>query len=247
MMGIDWHAVYRPAALLFLRGGDPYTIGGFVNPPYVLALLAPFALLPERIGYVLLVAAAMCAFAFVALRLGASPVAALCILLSPPVLSNVVNVNLDWLVALALVLPPELGLCLAAIKPQAGLGIIVYWLFAAWRKGGVARVAQVLFLPSVFWLLSFQVYGPWFLRWGGLAAAPWNRSLWPWSLPAGVVLLVQAIRKRDVRYAVAASPCLSPYTMLHSWVMPLPAFASDTRAVVVMTAAMWVACLLAVM
>jgi len=30
------------------------------------------------------------------------------------------------------------------------------------------------------------------------------------------VLIAAAIREREIRYAIAASPCLSPYVLLHS-------------------------------
>jgi len=48
--GIDWNRNLRPATLAFLHGENPYNIPEFLNPPWTLVLLAPFALLPEPIG-----------------------------------------------------------------------------------------------------------------------------------------------------------------------------------------------------
>lgn len=44
-----------------------------------------------------------------------------------------------------------------------------------------------------------------------------NSSLWPLSIPIGLVLLVTAIQKREIKYSMPASPFLSPYVLFHSW------------------------------
>jgi hypothetical protein len=77
----------------------------------------------------------------------------------------------------------------------------------------------------VFWpftlalLASLAMLGLWPLNM--LAATNytgyWNASLWPMSIPVGLALAMAALRKRRAEYAMAASPCLSPHVLFHSW------------------------------
>lgn len=57
-----------------------------------------------------------------------------------------------------------------------------------------------------------------------------------WAILIGLALLVAAIHKRKLEFSMAASPCLSPYLMMHSWVAALLALAGslpETAAAVV--------------
>jgi hypothetical protein len=68
----------------------------------------------------------------------------------------------------------------------------------------------------------------------------WNATLWPMSLPVGLVLIVTAIRKRELKYALGASPCLSPYILLHSWVVVLLAIVSSTAELIAAVIGLWI-------
>jgi len=46
----DFATFYAPAARLWLAGRDPYAVRFFVQPPALLALVAPFAALPPEVG-----------------------------------------------------------------------------------------------------------------------------------------------------------------------------------------------------
>nr|MBN1230058.1 hypothetical protein [Anaerolineae bacterium] len=147
----------------------------------------------------------------------ARPVVLAFFLLSPPVLHSLLNGNIDWMVLVGYTLPPRFGLLLVVLKPQMGSVVGLFWLIEAWRNGGPKEVLRV-FWPVAFLLaLSFAFYGLWPLRFEREIDLWWNASLWPTSIPVGLVLLVAAIRRRDLRYAIGASPCLSPYVLLHSW------------------------------
>jgi hypothetical protein len=217
IMGIDWIDVFRPAAreLLLLR--NPYEVPGFYYPTWTLFILMPFAILPEPIGRTAFLLVSGAAFGYTAYRLGAKPLVLGAFLLSPPVIHCLLNANIDWMVLLGFVLPPQIGLFLVLIKPQTGFVVALYWVVEAWRNGGPKEVFRVVWPVTVGMLLSFLIFGLWPLRASGTVGFFWNASLWPMSIPVGLGLLVAAFRTRQKRYAMAASPCLSPYVLFHSW------------------------------
>ena len=215
---VDWHEVYRPAALALLSGQNPYQVGGFLNPPWALFPLLPFALLPERIGRGLLFVTGLMITAWVAVKFGGNKSSLLPFLLSPPVIQGLYHGNIDWLVILGFTLPSSIGLFFIILKPQLGIGLAIYWFLDSFRKKGIAPTIQ-LFLPATIAVgLSFALFGfyPSQIPQGLITAG--NASLWPASLPLGLVFLVKAIRESKIEYSLVASPLLSPYVILHSWV-----------------------------
>lgn len=260
---VDWHTVFRPAALEALAGRSPYTIAGYYYPPWALLPLIPFALFPEDVGRIFLVVLALGVFAYIAKKLGASKIGVVALLVSPLVLHEVLNGNIDWLAALAVVFPPWIGLFFAVIKPQIGIGLIIFWLFFAWKEGGIKRVIITFSPVTVAYGLSLLFFGLWPLAaskvlnlWWSAHFGPvsipvggehmWelqdfvNSSFWPVSIPLGLALLVTAIRKNDLRYAMGASPVLSPYVLFHSWVIVLLAIVSSTPETVATVIGLWI-------
>ena len=67
-----------------------------------------------------------------------------------------------------------------------------------------------------------------------------NASLWPMSLPVGLALSVTALRKSDVRYAIAASPLLSPYLLFHSWSGALFAVLASPAESIAAVVGLWI-------
>lgn len=238
--GVDWTYVFRPAALAFLSGRSPYTVEGFFNPPWTLIPLIPFALLPENLGRTLLIFVGLAAFFYVGKRLGGSKTAILALLLSPPVLHGMLNGNIDWLALLGVVLPPQLGLFFLSMKPQIGAAIAFFWFIEAWREGGWRQTGRVFTPILLAFSLSMLLYGAWPLRAKVEVGLWWNASLWPMSLPLGMVLLVTAIRKRQLAYAMGASPCFAPYIWLHSWVVAIFAIIQSTPETVAAVVGLWV-------
>jgi hypothetical protein len=215
---IDWHTAFRPAAWELLSGRSPYNIEGYFNAPWALLPLIPMALLPEHIGRSVLVLVSLIAYAYTAKQLGAKIYTIALLLLSPPVFHGLLHGNIDWLATLGFVLPPQIGLLFVVAKPQIGIAVVVYWLFDSWKTGGIKKTVQVFWPLTVLSLLSFLLFGFWPLRFEKELVLWWNASLWPALIPVGLGLLVAAIRKREIKYAFGASPCLSPYVLLHSWV-----------------------------
>ncbi len=227
--GIDWHLTFRPASLAVLSGKSPYTVDIFGLPPWGLLPFLPLALLPENIGRAIIFVASLVAFGFAAYRLGARPIALAAFLISPPVVHCLLNANVDWLPVLGFILPPQIGLFFVSVKPQVGFGVAVFWLVEAWRTGGWRQVVRVFWPITLALLASFVVFGFWPFRamFVFTSSQGWNASLWPASLPVGLTLLVATLRRRQVKYAMAAAPCLSPYVLFHAWSGALVALADS--------------------
>lgn len=215
---VDWSNYYRPAANEFVNGRSPYTVDGFINPPWVLLPMLPLLLLPENLSRAILAVGMIISLVFVSKKMGANLVGTVFLLLSPPVIQLFIDGNIDWIVALGFILPPQIGLFFITLKPQLGLFLAIYWLISSWRLGGIREVFRVFTPFLLVLLLTFLVYGFYplnhveHLAWGG------NTSLWPISIPVGLALFVHSIRKNDQNFSILASPCFSPYLILHSWI-----------------------------
>ncbi|GEM_PF-1265850 len=215
--GVDWQNTYRPATLAVLSWRSPYTVEIFHSPPWTTFPLLPLAVFPARIGFGLNFCLSLTVTGYVAYRLGAKPLTLAAVLLSYPVLFSTVYGNVDWLVYLGVILPARWGLFLVLTKPQAGLGVAVYWLAEHYRRDGLRGVISHFAPVSLALGLSLAFFGPWPLTGFSEVVQPFNASLWPQSLPIGLVLLVTALRTRRLGLALAASPFLSPYTTASSW------------------------------
>lgn len=239
--GIDWHLTFRPAALAVWAGQSPYTVDIFGLAPWGILPFLPFALLPENLGRACLFVLSLGVFGWAAYRLGAKPLVLGAFLLSPPVLNDLLNTNANWLVLLGFTLPPQIGLFFITIKPQVGAGVAVFWLVEAWRKGGWREVARVFGPLAIALGASFLVFGFWPMRsvYVFTSSQTWNASLWPASVPVGLVLLVSALRQRKIRYAFGVAPCLSPYVLFHAWSGALLALAPAQAEMLVAVAGLW--------
>lgn len=237
---VDWSRFFRPAILTLLSGGSPYGSIYVIHAPWGLLMLTPLALLPEAVGRVLMIFCALAAYTFIAQRLGAKPLAIIFLLISPTVIHLLLNGNLDWLASFGFILPPQIGLFFISIKPQIGIAVAPFWLFEAWRQGGWKQVLKTFAPFTVVLLLSFLIYGLWPLGVAENVTVWWNASLWPLSIPVGLALLVTAVRKRKIEYAMAASPCLSPYVLFYSWTGVLLAIISSVPETIAAVIGLWI-------
>jgi hypothetical protein len=234
-LGADWRMTFRPAAWQLLSGQDPYAVDQFLIAPWSFVLFVPLGLLPENLGMAVLLIVGLVAYAYIAIRLGARPLGLVAILLSPQVMHNLINGNIDWLALLGFVLPPQIGLFFLALKPQIGFALIVYWAYRSLREKQFLRV----FSPFIIVTLgSFLLFGLWPLKFGTVQPE-YNASAWPISLPFGMVLLVMALHKQKIRIAQAISPLFSPHVMFHSWATMLFALAPDTLELVTAVLVSW--------
>ncbi len=237
---IDWSTAFRPATLTLLSGGNPYENPLMIHAPWGMIPLIPLVLLPEAVGRAMLVFCGLACYAYVAHKLGASPIAVAFVLISPPVMHVLLNGNLDWLAAIGFIAPPQIGLFFISIKPQMGIAVAPFWLIQAWRLGGWKQVVKTFAPFTIVLLLSFAVFGLWPLGAARTGAYWWNASLWPMSIPVGLALFVTSIRKQKIEYAIAASPTLSPYVLFHSWIGVLLAIVSSTPETIAAVIGLWV-------
>jgi hypothetical protein len=239
--GIDWQNTYRPATQAVLAGESPYTIDVYYAPPWAVLPLIPFAVLPEETGRAILLIIGFLAYLLSALRLGAKPPALVAFLLSPLVLHNLLNSNLDWLPLLGFTLPPQIGLFFVLVKPQVGIGVAIFWVVEAWMTGGLKNAIRISWPVVTVTLISFVIFGLWPLRFSDAIQLnkDFNASLWPLTLPLGMTLLVTAIRKKDIRYSMPAGPCLSPYALFHSWIAALAPLLSHNLETIVAVIGLW--------
>jgi hypothetical protein len=236
---VDWRDTFRPAALALLSGQNPYSVEFFYNAPWTLIPFLPLALLPIELSRALLVLISLAGFGWTARRLGASPIGMGLILISPMVIHNLLNGNVEWMVVPAFVLPPQIGLFLLAVKPQVGYVVAIFWLVEAWRKGGWRQVVRVFAPITIALVLSILIFGVWPLKSGRQLDFSFRASFWPASIPVGLTLLVYAIRRNKVRFTFGASPLLSPYALFHSWVGALYAIADMVPELAAAVAGLW--------
>lgn len=242
LVGIDWHETFYPAAHNILLGKNPYDISTFRNAPWTLLFLLPFAALPETDGGIFYFIATLAAYAWVAYRLKARPLALIAFMFSPPVIYGLRMLNVDVLVLIGFILPAPIGLFLVLIKPQMGIAMVFYWLAEAWRKGRVRSIVYTFAPVTLSSMASFLIFGNWVAgRQSDLLGSTWNASLWPWALPVGLVLTGLAMRDRRPDFGMAASPFLSPYLAYHSWASVLAGLLQYDFQLFIAVIGMWIA------
>ncbi len=239
--GVDWWLAYYPAGNLLVHGSNPYQIPNFHNPAWALLPLLPFVLMGKTAGGIAVFFVNLFSFAFIAFRLGAKLPAVLMLVLSPFMFYALYFDNIDWLVLWGFILPPPIGLLFVMLKPQVGIAVALYWVYAAWRDGGWRRLV-VLFAPLAGALAAnFVIFGGWLRPTSDqLTYGPYNQSVFPWSVPIGLLLLYLSIRYRRRNISISASPFLSPYLNMGSWTMVFVGFVDNTWLMTAAFVAGWI-------
>jgi hypothetical protein len=235
-MGYDYHTYFRPAVL----NGAPYSIEGFYSPPWLLALYAPFTLLPAGFDIVALIFAALTGWVYALRRLHATSQVIVLLLLTPNLQLSVLLGNHDFLIPLGLVLPPWLGLFLVLAKPQIGFGIALFWAAEAWRRGGFHELVRLLAPIVVVSILAMIPYGFWPLAMLGAPQTAWNISPFPLLVPVGLILLYRGIRYRRVEFSILAAPFLAPYVGVNSLPVVLVGLLPSRVEMLIAIAGLWV-------
>ncbi len=225
----------------------PYTLSGFVNPPWVLLILTPTALLPFALSMLAQMLIYFLALAAVVYKFGGKRMEIALLLASPLALNTAIELNIDWIVVLALLVPPAYSAPLLLAKPQNALG---YVLGFTWRQ--LVRWVLVLL---VLLLASFIVWGDWLNAWLASAerypvAITINVApraiigLIP-ALISGVVLAVIAVRRRDLVIGVLAGVFFIPYIAGYSVLLHFGLIMARWRRVGwVLWLALWIVVLL---
>ena len=237
---VDW-SVFRAAALEMLSLRTPYAIeAGYYNPPWVLLPLMPLALLPERAGAAALLVVGMVSYAYTTYRMGGNKLAVIAVLLSPPIIADLLLSNINWLVVLGFFMPARIGLFFVLAKPQLGLAVAIYWLFDSFRSGGVKQVIRDFLPVSLAFALSFLLFGNWIGKATNLIDLTYNLSMWPASIPVGIALLVYAVREKSINASIIAAPLLSPYALLYAYAGAMIALSKRHVELTVLVVGFWV-------
>lgn len=227
----DYSVFIRQNVLLFWQGQDPYLGPGPYNPPWLYLILGPLLFLPDPAGAAVLTMLNLLVLAWLLKRSRASLLVLFMALFSPVVLSLVMTSNVDGILLLGVLLPPQWGLFLVLAKPQMGVGIALYWAWQAFHTGGIRRLVQVFAPVSVAFLISFAVYGIYLLRGTLLVSAGWNvnKYLFPYMVVPALILLFFALRSSRISLSYGVGPLISPYATPNSYIGLIPAFAWDWR------------------
>jgi len=239
---IDWKGAFYPAVQELLHGRSPYNVISFLNVPWTLIPLIPFALLPVQIGSAAIFVLNLALYIYVAYTLGARGGVIFIFLMAPPVIHSLFLGNIDAVALFGFILPPQIGLFFVLMKPQIGMAMALFWLGETWRKGGVQEVFRVFTPVAISLLVSIMIFGNWMTpeRVGLQVHSTWNASWWPWSIPFGLVLAVSSLRDQRKDYAMAASPFLSPYVTHSSWVAVIVALLPRKLELFVAVIGMWI-------
>jgi hypothetical protein len=239
---VDWNFTYYPAARALIALQSPYTQAPlFFAPAWSLLPLIPFVFFSPAVGGALFFVASLLGFAYVGYRAGCTPIGIAALILSAPVANCLQTGNVEWLPLLGVFLPPPIGMVFLSMKPQTTIGIMIFLVYQA-SKQGFWQVVRVCAATIVLFVLTWVAYGWWFLRIGGAftAAGPFVIHLWPYGIPIGLLGMALAIRRKDTPFALAASPFLSPYTILITWSGFILSFARSTKSIVLMSLLSWV-------
>jgi len=196
---------------------------------------------PYKVGRILLLLAGLVSYLLLVRKLGANLLAFAVFVLSVPTFDSIAWGNIEWLALLGFVMPQPIGLIFLAIKPQVSVGIVIFWFFMAFKASGVMGVLRLSLPTLLVTILSIVFFGAWFTHTLTYSpAATLNLSLFPISVPVGLGLLVAAIRKGDIRYAIASSPCFFPVVSPQVWLVVFLALTPNLVELGVTSLALWV-------
>ena len=236
--GVDFRFNFYPAGQAALAGQDMYSVNGFYTPPWIAVVLAPLGMLPLQASWAIFTLLSLGTSLVTFHRMGLTRRQLVLLAFSPFVLFNLWHGNLDSFVLLGSVLSPAVGVWFLLLKPQLTWPLIALWLFRC-RKNYKSRSSIALVLS---FLTASAIAG--FASLSHLpdpASMPWNTSLWPISIPVGLILLLLAALYDDEKIALASAPLLSPYLAIHSWLLTTLPFLRRPLFLASFVALAWVA------
>jgi len=112
------------------------------------------------------------------------------------------------------------AIILASIFLPAGFDLLLFWkpqviAHAFWVRG-LAQPKIYLVSGVALFIFSWLLWGFWLediWKFGQtqLIDGWWNFSLWPYSVPIGLLAVYLSLKRKDVGYGIIASPLLFPY------------------------------------
>ena len=218
----DLTTIFYPAAQSFLH---PYSIQGYINPPWAALLVAPISLFPYEFGRILISLLNMLVTGLLVLKYGGGKSALFIIFTSYPFLFLLSTGSVEWM--------PMLGLLfnwpiLILAKPQSGALVLFVWLKRT--QGKLAFIFSI----AAFLGLSLLIWWNWpILMLENIRtlptalASPLNKIiLLPWGIPFGLAALYFAFMLDNESLAIVATWLLVPHLIYHSLVMGMAVLAA---------------------
>jgi len=219
-MGVDaWHDQIYTFRETVHSMANPYAIVGFVNVPWIVPIIAPFALLPVELSMLIQSCLMFAILTLVIFRFKGDFWVVVWTLTSFMSLDSVLEMNVDWIVMIGLLVPVIYSAPFLLIKPQ----LVPGYYFAVPPKKWLLIAAFTLLVV----LLSFVFWGFWIpdmiagIRSNSMGRffniAPINLMPWPISVAIGGVMAYFAFRRRDEVLGIIAGfffvPYFAPYSM----------------------------------
>lgn len=221
-LAVDWQYTYSELPNYL---SDLYELETFTNAPWIIFLL-PHAFLPVDWGNAINFVLTIAVLGLLIRKYRGGWQAMLLTFTSPVMIDIARTNNIDWIPALAFLLPPIIGIPVLAIKPQVLGGAALIW----WKKKNYS--IRLLVPVIVLTLLSFALYGFWPLDLGVPDISfYWNYAPFPFLIPLGLWMLWKAWQKEDEILAASATPFLTPYFAPYSIAPLMALIASRHRKV----------------
>jgi len=215
----DWFATFYPAARGIFQGRLPYEQHFILTPPWAILVLVPFVVFPANIARGLVLVASLGVLIYTGWRLRAPKFAMIALLISPTAIGSLLAGNLDAFVLSGIFLPPLWGLFFLMIKPQVGIGVALYYLTQTWQSNKWIGILRTFSPVLLAYLISGFLFPVWIDRMINKPSDVWNRSIFPYGIPVGLIFLWLAIKRRNAFFALASAPFFSPYLTFYTYLM----------------------------
>ena len=237
MLNSPWidFRVMMAAGQAVLDGINPYTIEWrFYTPLWSIPGLTLLASLPLQIALVIwTILSVSCWVLFLYKMSNKDILAVLIFMCNPFFLRGLVMGSYDWVVVAGALLPFQYGVWLMALKPQVAFVCIMVW-----AKGVDKRIVLQTLIPIAILFLAAIFTG--FYRAPDLEEMYWNTSLFPYSIPLGLILVWFSLKRNDSLLALAAAPLLSPYVGIQSWAFVLLPFIRNRHVLILAVILGWI-------
>jgi len=105
------------------------------------------------------------------------------------------------------------------IKPQVGIGVALYYLTQTWQSNKWIGILRTFSPVLLAYLISGFLFPVWKDRMINKPSDVWNRSIFPYGIPVGLIFLWLAIKRRNAFFALASAPFFSPYLTFYTYLM----------------------------
>lgn len=200
----DWDNHFYPAAAAW-----DYRL---YNPPWLLAILKPFTMLPTHAAGAFWVTCSLLAIVYSCYKLGADRLGIFLALTTPASWFLITLGQLEALLLLGLVIERRpWDVLLLAIKPQV-IGTAILFRLRDYDRRALAYLAAFLLLSLGVWPgWPGEMLGRWWRggEFGGYK--PLSLAIFPYGIPAGVALLWYAWRRQNAGLGALSSFFFVPY------------------------------------